>query len=269
MTLHSPSWDPRQYLRHSDHRTRPFLDLIARVGELPSTKPQIVDLGCGAGNATALLAERWPNAHITGLDNSHDMLAAARDFAIAGEYDNIEFAYADATTWQPPTPVDLLISNALLQWVPGHADRFASWVSGLKPGGSFAFQVPGNFDAPSHVLMRELATREPWRDRLEGALRPDPVLSPAEYLVVLERLGCVVDVWETTYYHVLTGDDPVLDWVRGTGLRPVLDALDDDTDARESFVAAYRTLLREAYPATPTGTIFPFRRIFTVATLPD
>jgi trans-aconitate 2-methyltransferase len=266
MTHVTPSWDPHQYLRHADHRTRPFADLIAHIGDLPSGEPGIVDLGCGAGNATALLAERWPKAQIRGLDNSQQMLDAARTFATSNGYSQLKFAHADAGTWEPSTPLDLLVSNALLQWVPGHTDRFEAWIGGLKAGGSFAFQVPGNFDAPSHALMRELAARPRWRNRLHGVLRASPVLTPGAYLEILEGLGCAVDAWETTYVHVLTGEDPVLDWVSGTGLRPVLDALDSAPEEREEFLAVYRALLREAYPATSVGTIFPFRRIFVVAT---
>ena len=268
MTAATPTWDPAQYLRHAGHRARPFADLLARVPDLPGTPPRIADLGCGPGNVTVLLAERWPSAHITGYDNSPEMLDKA-DADHAGPTPGggrLDFAPADVRTWTPGQPYGLIVSNATLQWVPGHAERFGDWIAGLAPGGTFAFQVPGNFDAPSHRLMRELAESARWKDRLGGLLRHgDAVLAPEAYLERLTGLGCTADVWETTYVHLLTGQDPVLDWVKGTGLRPVLTALADDPAAREEFLGEYRAALREAYPATGHGTAFPFRRIFAVA----
>ncbi|MFF4400855.1 trans-aconitate 2-methyltransferase [Streptomyces sp. NPDC001480] len=265
----TPAWDPAQYLRHAGHRARPFADLLARVPDLPGDPPRIADLGCGPGNVTALLAARWPTALITGYDNSPEMLDKAHvDHAgpTAGG-GRLDFAPADARTWTPAEPHDLIISNATLQWVPGHADRFADWVAALAPGGTFAFQVPGNFSAPSHRLMRSLAHSARWKDRLADVLRhEDAVLAPEAYLDRLTGPGRTADVWETTYIHLLQGEDPVLDWVKGTGLRPVLTALADDPQAREDFLTEYRAALREAYPAGPHGTPFPFRRIFAVAT---
>lgn len=259
----APTWDPQQYLRHAGHRGRPFVDLLARVPELPREPARIADLGCGPGNLTTLLAERWPTARVTGYDNSREMLEQAAGHAT----DRLDFAYADAADWTPTETYDLLLSNATLQWVPGHADAFPRWIDAVAPGGTFAFQVPGNFEAPSHVLMRELAESARWKDRLSGVLRHgDAVLAPAAYLERLAGLGCEVDAWETTYLHLLQGPDPVLDWVKGTGLRPVLTALGDDPTARDAFVTEYRDLLREAYPATEHGTVLPFRRIFVVAT---
>ncbi|MER6621398.1 MULTISPECIES: trans-aconitate 2-methyltransferase [unclassified Streptomyces] len=263
MSAATPVWDPAQYLRHAGHRTRPFTDLLARVPELPGDPPRIADLGCGAGNVTALLAGRWPAARITGYDNSPEMLDKARADHGGG---SLRFAHADVRTWVPDGPYDLIVSNATLQWVPGHVERFRDWVRGLTPGGTLAFQVPGNFDAPSHTLLRELAASPRWRDRLAGVLRhDDAVLRPEGYLEHLTALGCTTDAWETTYVHLLTGQDPVLDWVKGTGLRPVLTALADDPEARDAFVDAYRSALRAAYPAGPHGTPFPFRRVFAVA----
>lgn len=261
------SWDPQQYLRHADHRTRPFHDLLARIGPLPhESAPRIADLGCGAGNVTALLGHRWPGARITGYDSSPRMLERARTHA--GPL--LDFAEADAASWEPTETYDLIVSNALLQWVPGHTARFPHWLDALAPGGTLAFQVPGNFDAPSHTLMRELAGSPRWHDRLGGLLRhADAVHSPTAYLDHLTAPGRTVDVWETTYLHLLQGEDPVLDWVKGTGLRPVLDALADDPEARDAFLTEYRDLLRTAYPAYPHGTVFPFRRIFAVARTPE
>ncbi len=273
MPDHSPVWDPAQYLRHADHRARPFTDLLARIPDLPDPAPgrppRIADLGCGPGNVTALLARRWPTAHITGYDNSPEMLDKA-DADHAGPTPGggrLDFAHADARTWTPDQPCDLIVSNATLQWVPGHLERFADWVAALRPGGTFAFQIPSNFSAPSHRLMRELADSARFRDRLAGVLRhADAVHTPETYLERLTGLGCVTDVWETTYLHLLPGRDPVLDWVKGTGLRPVLTALADDTELREAFLTEYTAALRTAYPSGPHGTPFPFRRVFAVAT---
>ncbi|MFI9172139.1 trans-aconitate 2-methyltransferase [Streptomyces lincolnensis] len=264
----TPAWDPAQYLRHAGHRARPFTDLLARIPNPPGDAPRIADLGCGPGNVTTLLTARWPTARVTGYDNSAEMLDKAH-VDHAGPTPgggHLDFARADVRTWAPTEPYDVIVSNATLQWVPGHVGRFADWISGLVPGGTLAFQVPGNFDSPSHVLMRELAHSARFKDRLGDTLRhADAVHAPRAYAERLADLGCAVDVWETTYIHLLTGQDPVLDWVKGTGLRPVLTALADDPEAREDFLAAYRAALREAYPAGPHGTPFPFRRIFAVA----
>ncbi|MER5835997.1 trans-aconitate 2-methyltransferase [Streptomyces sp. NPDC002130] len=268
MPAAAPTWDPAQYLRHAGHRARPFTDLLARVPDLPGEPARIADLGCGPGNVTSLLAARWPTARITGYDNSPEMLDKAHvdhEGPTSGG-GHLDFGHADARTWTPGEPHDLIISNATLQWVPGHVERFADWVAGLKPGGTLAFQVPGNFDAPSHRLMRELAHSPRWRARLVGTLRhADAVATPEAYLERLTSLGCAADVWETTYIHLLPGEDPVLDWVKGTGLRPVLTALADEPEQRDAFVAEYRAALCEAYPAGPHGTPFPFRRLFAVA----
>ncbi|MEU8348781.1 trans-aconitate 2-methyltransferase [Streptomyces sp. NPDC048845] len=270
--MHAPVWDPQQYLRHSGHRARPFHDLLQRIPDPPARgRPaRIADLGCGPGNVTALLAERWPGAHITGYDNSPEMLrrAAAHAGPTPGG-GRIDFRPADAAGWVPDEPQDLIVSNATLQWVPGHTGSFAAWTGALTPGGTFAFQVPGNFAAPSHTLLRELCADARWRDRLgPRTARPAAVREPSDYLAVLTGLGCESDVWETTYLHLLEGADPVLDWVKGTALRPVLTALEDDPDARAEFLGQYRDLLRAAYPPGPHGTVFPFRRVFAVARKP-
>ncbi|MDT9692141.1 trans-aconitate 2-methyltransferase [Streptomyces sp. P9(2023)] len=269
----APTWDPQQYLRHSGHRTRPFLDLLSRIPLLPSagTPARIADLGCGPGNVTVLLADRWPDAHITGFDLSPDMLERAeKDWAgttSGGGW--LDFRPADAAHWTPEEPYDLIVSNAALQWVPNHPESFGPWVDALKPGGTFAFQVPGNFTAPSHALLGELCDMPQWRDRLDGeGRRFVHILEPSDYLLRLTELGCATEVWETTYSQLLTGEDPVLDWVKGTALRPVLTALEGDQAATDAFLTQYRDLLRAAYPPGPHGTVFPFRRIFAMATKP-
>ncbi|RLU94848.1 trans-aconitate methyltransferase [Streptomyces griseocarneus] len=263
MDTTTPTWDPEQYLRHEGLRTRPVRDLLARVPELPGgpgRPTRIVDLGCGAGNLTPLLTARWPEATITGLDSSAEMLAKAA--AYAG--DRVSFARADLADWIPAGPYDLIFSSATLQWVPGHAELFPAWLAALAPGGVFAFTLPGNFDAPSHVLLRDLCDSPRWRDRL-GPVRRGHALEPGEYLERLSGLGpgLDVDAWETTYVQLLQGSDPVLSWTKGTALRPVLTVL-SPTEA-DAFLVEYGALLREAYPEGPHGTVFPFRRIFVVA----
>ncbi|NUU23856.1 MAG: trans-aconitate 2-methyltransferase [Streptomycetaceae bacterium] len=253
-------WDPDQYLRYADERTRPFRDLLARV---PTADPRrVLDLGCGPGNATAELAARWPDAYITGLDNSPAMIDAAHEHARPGRLD---FALADLRTWNPEPGVDVMLSNAALHWVPGHLARLPRWTDALNPGGAFAVQIPGNFADPTHVLLGELAASARWKDRLDGvALVRTEVGSADDYLDVLARPGFRVDAWETVYRHVLHGPDPVLAWVKGTALRPVLAAL--DAAGRREFLTEYGALLADAYPEKAYGTVLPFRRIFAVAT---
>ncbi|WP_436773382.1 trans-aconitate 2-methyltransferase [Yinghuangia sp. YIM S09857] len=255
-------WDPDQYLRYADERGRPFRDLLAQV---PVAEPRrVFDLGCGPGNATAELAARWPGAYVTGIDNAPAMIEAAQAHARPGRLD---FRLADVGAWGPEDdagPVDVIISNAALHWVPGHLALLQRWTDALAAGGAFAVQVPGNFADPTHVLLGELAASARWKDRLDGvALLRAEVGSADQYLDALARPGFRVDAWETTYRHVLHGPDPVLAWVRGTALRPVLAVLDEA--ARAAFLAEYGALLAEAYPARPYGTVLPFRRIFAVA----
>lgn len=264
------TWDPQQYLRHSAHRARPFHDLLTRIPDLPGTPARIADIGCGPGNVTVLLAQRWPDAHITGFDSSPDMLRAAQAYeGPTPGGGSLDFRPADAAHWTPDLPYDLIVSNAALQWVEGHPDRLPVWYDRLAPGGTLAFQVPGNFTSPSHALLGELCDAPQWRDRLGDGhgRRFVHILEPAGYLErlsALPGLAAEPDVWETTYVQLLQGDDPVLDWTKGTALRPVLTALADDPAARGEFLAQYRDLLRKAYPVGPRGTVFPFRRIFAV-----
>jgi trans-aconitate 2-methyltransferase len=213
-----------------------------------------VDVGCGSGELTALLAQRWPDAAVEGVDSSTEMLARAPSAT-----PRLTFTLADAREWRPDRPVDVIVSSATMQWVEGHEQVLRDLVGCLAPGGWLALQVPGNFAAPSHVLLRETAGR--WLPTLR--LREDPVLDPAGYAELLGGCGCHVDAWETTYLQVLSGPDPVLDWVRGTALRPVLAAL--PADQHEGFLAEYAAALRTAYPPGTLRTLFPFRRVFAVA----
>ncbi|MDQ3715541.1 MAG: methyltransferase domain-containing protein [Actinomycetota bacterium] len=254
-------WDAPTYDRYADERARPFHDLLARVG---ASRPHVVvDLGCGTGSGLLTMAHRWPGAQLIGVDSSIDMLAAAEE-ALSGVHD-VRLIHADARTWSPDTAIDVLVSNALLQWIPDHAELVAAMASWLGPDGWLGLQVPGNFDALSHVLLRRLADSPQWIGQLGGALRgADSVLDAAGYLLILWRAGLSVEAWETTYLHVLSGPDPVLRWTSGTALRPVFDVL-GDRDAEE-FSGQYAELLGTAYPADETDRVlFPFRRIFAVA----
>jgi trans-aconitate 2-methyltransferase len=254
-------WDPQQYTRYADERGRPFLDLLTRVGA--SAPRRVIDVGCGPGALTALLAQRWPDAVVEGIDSSPEMIDAAALLRSA----RLSFRVADAATWEPPSDVEVITSNATLQWVPDHEPIIERWAAALPPRGWLAIQVPGNFDSPSHALMRSLAESARWHDSLAGVLRhADAVATPARYAELLLGAGLAADVWETTYLHVLTGGDPVLEWVRGTGLRPVLAALSPEDQA--TFEAEYAAALRVAYPRTGDRTLFPFRRIFAVGHRP-
>lgn len=252
------AWDPAAYLGFSDERTRPAADLLARV---PVEAPgRVVDLGCGPGNSTALLVARWPEAEVDGLDASPEMLERAAASGVRARW-----VRGDLASWAPPGRYDVAFSNATLQWLPDHATLLRRLVGAVRAGGALAFQVPRNMDAPSHALMREVAAAGPWADRLRG-VREVAVLGPEDYHRILAPLARGLDIWETEYLHALEGEDAVLAWVRGTGLRPFLDRLEGAE--RERFVALYAERLREAYPREPDGpTLFPFRRLFAVARL--
>ena len=251
------SWDPDRYLAFSDERGRPFADLVARIGaEDPRT---VVDLGCGTGNLTVLLAQRWPAARVLGVDSSEEMVRAAPSDA------GVEFTVGDIREWSGSgDPVDVLVSNAALQWVPGHLDLLPGLVRAVAPGGWLAFQVPGNFDEPSHSIRRELAADAAYAAHTAGVAVPD-AHDAETYLHVLRDLGCQVDAWETTYLHVLDGPDPVFTWVSGTGARPTLEAL--PSDLRADFEEEFKARLREAYRERAGVVVLPFRRVFVVARL--
>jgi trans-aconitate 2-methyltransferase len=249
-------WDPEQYAKFADERSRPFHDLVARIGA--ASPRRVVDLGCGQGELTRTLTARWPDAVVEGLDSSPEMIREAK--ALASE---VAFSQADLRTWSSPADVDVIVSNAALQWVPDHRTLISDWAAGLPKDGWLAFQVPGNFEAPTHRLIRALAASPRWKALLDGTLRdPAMVETPSAYAQLMLDAGLDVDVWETTYVHVLHGPDPVLEWLRGTGLRPVLAAL--SAAEGEWFSATLGEQLRRQYPATPAGTLLPFRRIFAV-----
>lgn len=252
-------WDPQQYLQFEAERGRPFHDLLARVrADAPS---YVVDLGCGPGNLTRTLADRWPGAEIKGIDSSVEMVERARR---ENAIDGVSFSVGDLRDWNPSRPVDVLISNATLQWVPRHLELLPQLVDAVAPDGWFAVQVPGNFDEPSHTELATLSASDRWRSVLgEQTTARAAVEEPVTLLERLSALGCLVDAWETTYLHVLPGDDAVLEWMKGTGLRPVLSDLDEQE--QEQFLADYGARLRRVYPRQSFGTVLPFRRIFVVA----
>jgi len=245
------------YLSFADHRGRPFFDLLNRVGA--GEPRRVVDLGCGPGNLTLTLAQRWPGAVIEALDSSVEMVEAAR---VRG----VDAAIGDVNTWVPARDTDVIITNAVLQWVAGHTDLLVRWAGQLPVGAWIAMQVPGNFDAPSHRAVREVAARPEFSDALSGMrFRQDLLVqTPAEYADVMTQAGCAVDAWETTYIHELSGETPVLNWIEGTALMEVKARLDED--GWQEYRRQIIPLLAEAYPMRPDGrTYFPFRRVFLVA----
>ncbi len=262
------SWDPQQYLKFKGERLRPGFDLLAQVTDLPPGP--VIELGCGTGPHARAMALAWPERDIIALDRSREMLAEA-----AAEPSRVRWVEGDIIGWAASEPAALVFSTATLQWLEDHTRLFPHLLAQLVPGGVLAVQMPRNFDAPSHVLMRATAASGPWSDRLrpqtasgtgEGSLlRVDPVGPPAFYYDLLRPLAAGgIDIWETEYLHVLDGDDPVLEWVRGSALRPVLAAL--PREMAQAFEASYAAKLREAYPRRADGrTLLPFRRIFIVA----
>jgi trans-aconitate 2-methyltransferase len=252
-------WDPAQYLRYADLRLRPAVDLLARV---PLASPnRIVDLGCGVGNVTQLMAKRWPDAELTGVDSSAEMLTRAHQLP-----DSVDWVQADIATWSPDAPLDLLFSNSVLHFVDEHECLVLKLLEFVTPGGVLAIQMPRNFGEPSHTLMYAAAREGPWHDQLEPLLRPPPVAEPERYHDILAAHVSSLDIWETVYLQQLEGEDPVAKWTGATWGKPLLDALNDKD--RRAYEADYTARLRAAYPRRADGaTLFPFRRLFIVATL--
>ena len=256
-------WDPAAYRRFGAERARPFFDLVAQIH--PAAPRAVVDLGCGPGELTTSLAERWPRARVTGIDSSPEMIERATALGA-----DVDFRVGDLRDWTPAPDTDVLVTNAALQWVPGHAGLLERWVRELPAGAWLGMQVPGNFAAPSHRALREVARDPRYADRLAMLLRTSPVLDPVEYAARLTALGATVDAWETTYVHLLPAchdEHPVLRWMDGTALRPVRAAL--DPDEYRAFSAALEERLASAYPENRGVVPFPFRRVFVVARLED
>jgi len=251
----SHQWNPGQYLKFAGHRLRPALDLLARVDA--DDAKTVFDLGCGAGNVTRMLAERWPAARVVGVDGSPEMLERAR-----AENPHITWTHADLTAWAPSMPADVLYSNAAMHWLPDHAALFPRLMEALKPGGTLAVQMPRNWGEPSHTCMREAAG--PWLRKLAPVLPGVPVAKPEDYYGILAPVAGAIDIWETVYLQILEGDNAVPEWTKGSALKPVLDAL--DPNEREAYFEAYSALLAKAYLKRADGrTPFPFRRLFIVA----
>jgi trans-aconitate 2-methyltransferase len=254
------AWDPAQYLKFAGPRLRPALDLLQRIDV--AAPGAVYDLGAGAGNVTRLIAARWPEARIVGVDSSAEMLAKA-----AAENPRIEWQHADLATWRPDRPADLIYSNAALHWLDGHGKLLPGLFASLAPGGVLAVQMPRNFGARSHTSITETALSGPWRSSLEPLLRPSPVEEPAFYYDLLAPLAASLDIWETEYLQVLEGANPVKEWTKGTWLLPLLAALDEPERSR--FEAAYGERVAAHYPPRGDGkTLFPFRRMFLIACAP-
>lgn len=251
-------WNPSLYLKFANERTQPSLDLIARVAlDSPRT---IIDLGCGTGNSTAALRRRWPEAEVTGLDNSPQMIEAARR-----EYPAGRWVLADIATWHAAAPYDLVFSNATLQWLRDHRGLFPRLLAQVADGGALAVQMPHSGKLAVRRLILDTADTPAWRDRM-GAARGATAIEEAEtYYDVLRPMARRVELWETEYLHVMAGPDAILEWIRATSLRPFLDAL-SGADERAAFEAELRERLRDAFPARVDGRVlFPFRRLFVVA----
>lgn len=253
------SWSAAQYVKFEDERTRPARDLVHRIPDGPVSRA--ADIGCGPGNSTEVLRERFPHAHIVGVDSSPDMIAAARK-----RLPGIAFEVADIRRWRPEQRFDVILANAVLQWIPGHETLIPALIERLNPGGALAVQTPDNLDQPSHRLMREIAGAGPWAAKLKAAAKARAARHDAGwYFRLLRAHAFHVDIWRTTYHHPLAGADAVVEWVKGAGLRPFIDPLDESE--REAYLARYEAAIAEAYPAEADGTVLlPFPRLFFVAT---
>jgi len=253
-----PTWNSEQYLKFAGERTRPAVDLAARVAvEKPG---RVIDLGCGPGNSTAVLAQRWPGAKLTGLDSSPAMLATAKK-----DYPYWRWIESDIVSWKTDELYDVVFSNASMQWVADHGRVVPQQFAQVAAGGAWAMQIPANLEAPPHRIIRELASSMSWRDKFRSPPREWRPETSAFYYDTLAPLAARVDIWETEYQHVLPNVEAIVEWYRGTGLRPWLDALAND-DARTRFLADYREALAPAFPSQSDGKVlFPFRRLFVIA----
>jgi len=259
----STTWDANLYLKFADHRMRPALDLMGRLDPANGDRPGhvVYDLGCGAGNISRILAERFPKAPIVGIDSSDEMLAKARGQTVGAR---VTFTRGDLAHFKPDRPPGILYSNAAYQWLDGHIDMFPGLMELLPSGGQLAIQMPRNHEAPSHALMKTAAEAGPWRGKFSGVRTIASVVEPARYYDVLKPFCTDLEIWETIYQQPLTGKDPVAQYTSSTGLRPYLEQLQEPD--RSAFYETYARLVAEAYPTRPDGiTIFPFRRLFIVA----
>jgi trans-aconitate 2-methyltransferase len=252
-------WSASQYVIFEDERTRPVRDLVAAIPTANATRA--IDLGCGPGNSTQILMTRYPSASVTGMDSSVDMVRAARQ-----RLPGVSFEVADIASWQALEPYDVILANAVLQWVRDHATLFPRLVAVLSLGGSLAVQMPDNLDEPSHVLMQRIAHDGPWAERLAGAQGERSEVAPAAWYYDLLRPHCSrVDVWRTTYHHPLPDINGIVEWFKGTGLRPFLSPLNQDEQT--AYLTRYRAALATAYPLQADGSVLlPFPRLFLVAT---
>jgi trans-aconitate 2-methyltransferase len=269
------SWSARQYVQFEDERTRPVRDLLAALPAIDART--VIDIGCGPGNSTELLAARFSGAAVSGLDSSTDMIAAARK-----RLPGLRFDLADVERWAYESdagkatdagsasagaaPFDVILANAVLHWIPDHARLFSALAAKLAPGGALAVQMPDNVDEPAHRLMREIAADGPWAAKLAAAAAARPPMPTADrYVEILSEAGCRVDIWRTTYYHALSGGaEAVVEWFKGSGLRPFIAPLGDEE--REEFLIRYRSAVARAYPAkSDGGVLLPFPRLFIIA----
>jgi trans-aconitate 2-methyltransferase len=252
-------WDANTYLKFADERGRPFADLLGQVADdQPRT---IVDLGCGPGQLTLTVAERWPAAQVIGVDNSPEMMEKARPLSLPGR---LQFIQADIGNWSPEAPVDLVVSNAALHWLPAHDSVLSRLSAMLTPGGTLAVQMPNRFHTPAQAAIEETVAQPRWAALHDVGLHRESVLPLRRYVERLHELSFQVNAWETTYIHVLRGENPVLEWLRGTALRPLLASL--ELRAQDEFLRELAERLRTAYPPKPGVTLFPFPRLFFVAT---
>ncbi|MCW9036070.1 MAG: methyltransferase domain-containing protein [Rhodospirillales bacterium] len=253
-------WNTQQYLKFAGERLRPALDLMGQITlENPKT---IVDLGCGPGNVTEILAQRFPNAQVTGLDSSQEMLIKAN------EIKGINWQQGDVADWNPETAPSLVFSNAALHWLGSHGGLFTRLMSILAPGGELAVQMPHNHRAPSHTCIGDTVASGPWEEKLAPLLGKNKVEDPAFYYDLLKPLSSHLSIWETEYYHVLEGENPVVEWTKGTALKGFLDAL-GEREEKEAFLAEYSRRIAQAFPKQSDGnTLLPFRRLFIVVGKP-
>jgi trans-aconitate 2-methyltransferase len=249
-------WSPATYLKFEDERTRPAADLLARV-PLDQAR-HVVDVGCGPGNSTELLAARYPAADILGLDNSPAMLEEARQ-----RLPSLRFEAADAATWLPNPRTDLVFANATYQWIPDHFVQLPKVLAALRPGAVLAVQMPDNVEQTTHRLMREVAREGPWAEQLKTASRA-PLPPPRAYYEALQPHAARIDIWHTIYNHPLAGAPAIVEFVRSTGLRPFVDPLDEAQ--RKDFLAQYTARIAEAYPLMADGKVLlGFSRLFFIA----